>query len=143
MATTAANRAGQPSRTQPDLTAENARLQAELSRAREEQRAAADVLRLVGARSVGLADILHAIAGHAARLCGADDSGLWRRLGDPGPAGTEAARNWELVARGGELIAPESMDGSDGQTVHINPIGRRKPIETVGAGHPHYRAVTG
>jgi signal transduction histidine kinase len=66
--------------TSEELEARIDELERELAHARDEQRASADVLRVIGGAESNLAEVLRTVLGVAARLCEADVGLIWQSL---------------------------------------------------------------
>jgi GAF domain-containing protein len=130
------------------------RVEAALGEALEHQAAVSDVLRAIGGSPADLRRVLDTIANSAARLCDAENVGIWRRDGDTTRIVGRQGRcpSWASGVREGPPMAldPTRIECQailEGRTSHIDDIlsdedGLRFPTSRESSRRSGWRAAT-
>jgi two-component system, NtrC family, sensor kinase len=105
-----------------DLDCRLAQAQRELSEAREQQAATAEVLRIISSSPTELQPVLDVVVQSAARFCGADDATIFELDGQD----LRAAAHWGAIAQDIGVRFPCSRGHVSGRTVL-----ERKPVHVI------------
>jgi signal transduction histidine kinase len=132
--------------TTGDFQAQIDELERELAQARDEQRASADLLRVIGGAESNLAEVLRTVLGVAARLCEADVGLIWQNLEETYRLAasfglSDAENDWvaTLVFRRDEINGPSRV--AEGRASIRRDWGSSGALRFNAAQHPSDREL--